>query len=227
MLRRGGARRESARERTRSGAIAGAERIVPPNHDDGEHVGILIDAWGSDYEEMRAAWERNRSHLASIRDRLPPGARAYAEAPWHYHVDDPRCPHDAWVEHFHLHEPARGDRRQRRRIDLEVRLLGAHHDGHLVFRYRNVVAYRVEQANAPSARPFRALVGHGDWLVDDIGISGEGFVTHEVLFFLGGRWFIECEELHCEWEPGEYGPESPEIEPDVSNRLERGGGGCE
>lgn len=220
MLRRGSARREA--RANASGGIGGAVRIV--SHDDGGHVGILIDAWGAGFEAVHAAWERHLAHVASIRDRLPPGARAYAEAPWHYDVADPRCPHDAWVEHFHLHEPARGDRRERRRIDLEVRLLGAYHDGYLTFRYRNVVAYRVAQTNTPSARPFRGLVGHGDWLTDDIGISAEGFVTHDVLFALGGRWFIECEELTCEWEAGGYGPESPELDPDVSNRLDGGEG---
>ena len=186
-------------------------------------MGILVDAWGKEPEVWQAVWARHEAHVARIRLQLPPGARAYVEVPWHYDTNDPRCPHDAWVEQLVLREPARGDRRERRRIDLEVRLLGAYHDGFLTFQYRNVVAYRLEQPNTRAERPFRALVGHGDWLTDDIGLSPDGFATHEVLFRHDGRWYIECEDLTCLWDPGKYLPESLDLDMDVPNRLGREG----
>jgi hypothetical protein len=177
-------------------------------------VGILTDAWGSERDEAHAAWVRHEAHIATIRAQLPPGALAFAEAPWHYDHEDHRCPHDAWVEHVLVSEPAGGSRRNRRRIDIEVRLLGAYHDGYLVLRYRNVVAYRVEQPNHAQDRLYRRWVGHGDWLTDDIGLSVDGFVTHDVVFQWGGTWRIECEELAHEWTPGVYGPEALDVDVD-------------
>ena len=174
---------------------------------------------GADPAQAKVVWTRHEAHLRSIRDRLPESARAFAEAPWHYDPNDHRCPHDTWTERLLVAERAWGDRRQRRRIDIEVRLLGAWHDGHLTLRYRNVVAYRLDQPNRPADRLYRRWVGHGDWLVDDVGLSAEGFVTHEVLVAWGGRWYIECEDLADSWERGEYASETLDVDEDSPNRL--------
>jgi hypothetical protein len=100
-----------------------------------------------------------------------------------------------------------------------VRLLGADHDGHLTLRYRNVVAYRLEQPNSVEYRKFRRWVGHGDWLTDDMSLSPDGFVTHEVSFRWGGTWYIECEDIACEWQAGAYDAETLDTEEDSPNRL--------
>jgi hypothetical protein len=118
-----------------------------------------------------------------------------------------------------ISEPARGSRRERRRIDIEVRLLGAYHDGHLILRYLNVVAYRLDQPNAAADRKFRRWVGHGDWLMDDVGISNEGFMTHEVILRGGAKWYIECEDFAFEWQAGGYDPETFALDQDTPNRL--------
>jgi hypothetical protein len=180
-------------------------------------MGILIEAWGTeDLTEWRAAWARHEAHLRSIRDRLPPATRAFAEAPWHYDSQDPCCPHDAWVEYLHASEPARGKRRQRRRIDVEVRLPGAYHDGYITLRYCNVASYRLEQ---PSKENRLKYEGHGDWLTDDIGLSPTGLVVHEVTFRDGAAWYIECEDVSYEWEDGSYGPETLDLEPISDEEL--------
>jgi len=103
-------------------------------------MGILTEAWNEESDESGISWKRYMAYFATIRDRLPGIAREFVEAPWHYDTNDHRCPHDAWVEQVLISEPANGDRRQRRRIDIQVRLLGAYHDGHLTLRCLNVVA---------------------------------------------------------------------------------------
>jgi hypothetical protein len=170
-------------------------------------MGILIEANNGDIDDP-LAWDRYNSYLAGIGERLPVAAREFAEAPWHYDPKDHRCPHDAWVENVLISEPAQGTRRERRRIDIQVRLLGAYHDGHLTIRYLNVAAYRLDQPNRPEDQENRRWVGHGDWLIDEVGLSKEGFMTHEVSFRWGGTWYIECEDFSYEWQSGGYDPES-------------------
>jgi hypothetical protein len=110
-------------------------------------------------------------------------------------------------------------RRQRRRIDMEVRLLGAYHDGHLTLRYRKVIAYRQEQPNRVEQRNYRLWVGHGDWLIDDVDLSAGGFVTHEVALRWGGTWCIECEDMAFEWQLGAYDAETLDTEEELPHAL--------
>src|SRR5262245_5051906 len=182
-------------------------------------MGILIEALNGDFNEDRLTWDRYKSYFATIRDRLPIAAREFAEAPWHYDHEDHRCPHDGWVEHVLVSEPAKGNRRQRRRIDIQIRLLGTHHDGHLTLRYLNVVGYCMDQPNRPEDRKARQWVGHGDWLIDEVGLSKEGFMTHEVAFCWGGRFYIECEDFTYEWRSDGYDTETLVIEEGNPNRL--------
>ncbi len=46
--------------------------------------------------------------------------------------------------------------------------------------------------------------GHGDWLIDEIRLSEQGLVLHEVVFD-GAHWLIECEDVVYTWLPFEQG----------------------
>jgi hypothetical protein len=83
---------------------------------------------------------------------------------------------------------------------VECSSLGAYHDGHMEFTYRNVVEYRMEQPNRPEDQGDRQWAGHGDWLVDEVGLSKHGLITHEVCFSCGGTWYIECKDFSYEWQ---------------------------
>jgi WD40 repeat protein len=134
-----------------------------------------------------------RKYLQSLKERLPVTAFEFATAAWHYDHSDHRCPHDSWVESLTIAEPARGERFQDRSLRISTRLLGAFHDGHLLLSYADVQAYSLE---SPKVR-----AGHGDWLVDEIRLSDNGFVLHEVLFSNDNRWLIEAKDISCEWRP--------------------------
>ena len=114
-------------------------------------------------------------------------------APWHYKPDDPRCPHDSWVELLQITEPASGHRDEIHGVEILVRLLGAYHDGHIEIRYTNVRRYTME-----ISRSADAIDGHGEWLIDEIRLSEDAKVIHEVEF-IRGRWIIECDDLAYTW----------------------------
>lgn len=145
---------------------------------------------GAGYEFDLAAYP---SYLDTVRERLPPNALAFAEAPWHYKPADPRCPHDSWVEQVQISEPSRGQRNELRGIDLLVRLLGAYHDRHIEIRYGNVHHYTMEASRSEGATD-----GHGDWLIDEVRLSPTGTVLHEMQF-VHARWIIECDDLSYSW----------------------------
>jgi hypothetical protein len=151
----------------------------------------------NDPAAVKAAFDAYYRYLESVRERLPPAAFEFATARWHYDPDDHRSPHDAWVESIHITEPSSGERREQRRIDIQLRLLGSYHDGHLELSYQDVQSYSLEAPLMPAGgdRP----VGHGDWLVDEIRLSERGHVMHEIRFSTGALWAIESLNVQCQW----------------------------
>jgi hypothetical protein len=150
-----------------------------------------------DPSEVKTRFERYRKYLDEVRGRLPAQAQAFAEADWHYDHRNHRCPHDSWVDVVTIEEIASGDRSEVRSLEIKVRLLAAYHDGHILLRYDGVERYSMTRV----PKRGRPTVGHGDWLMDEIRLSDEGLVAHEVIFSEGGRWLIECADVTCEWRP--------------------------
>ena len=134
-----------------------------------------------------------REYLRSVKEHLPLSAFEFATAMWHYDYSDHRCPHDSWVESLTIEEPARGGRLKDRSLRISTRLIGAFHDGHLLLGYADVQMYSFE---GPKTR-----AGHGDWLVDEVRLSENGFVLPEVLLSNDSRWLIEAKDISCEWRP--------------------------
>jgi hypothetical protein len=151
-------------------------------------------------EAIHSAWDGYEAYLAAHRDRIPPSAYAFATAPWHYDFRDRRCPHDAWLESCAIREPAGRERRERRWVEIELRLLGAFHDGHLILSYTGVTGYRVELAD--SFRPLPPQPDwHGDCLTDEVTLTDSGAVRHVIRWSSGSRWEIQCADIGWRWEP--------------------------
>lgn len=147
---------------------------------------------------VRAAFDAYYKYLESVRESLPAAAFEFATARWHYDPEDHRCPHDAWVESLLITEPSSGARRERRRVDVLLRLLGSYHDGHLELSYRDVRSYFFDAPPTPAAGDHSA--GHGDWLADEIRLSERGHTLHEIKFSTGAHWLIECLDVQSRWE---------------------------
>jgi hypothetical protein len=83
-----------------------------------------------------------------------------------------------------------------REMRIAVRLLGAYHDGHLELSYSGVRSYSL--SGKVQANP---KIGHGDWLADEVRLSDNDLVFHEILFSSGSRWLIECLDVEVRWIP--------------------------
>ena len=147
-------------------------------------------------KEVSQALHDYHSYLESIRSSLPHSAYEFAIASWHYDHSDHRCPHDSWVESFAIRETSSGNRNQLREIEISIRLLGAYHDGHLELSYQVVRSYALSAKIKETAG-----IGHGDWVVDELRLSDNNLVLHEILFGNGGRWIIESSDIHFRWVP--------------------------
>jgi hypothetical protein len=151
-----------------------------------------------DLQEFRRRHDAYRAYLMGVRDLLPASAFSFATAVWR-DSDDHRNPHDAWVESLTILEPSSGKRHEERSLEIHLRLLGAYHDGHMALTYRDVQSYTL---NTPVTRLDPPLkVGHGDWLVDEVTLSENKLVQHEIEFRRGGRWRIECRDIEWAWHP--------------------------
>lgn len=149
-----------------------------------------------EFSLVRERHEQYRNYLESIAPKLPPSAREFALAAWRLDPTDHRCPHDSWVEHLRIFEEATGERREIRTAHIEVKLLGAYHDGYLDLKYKNVRGYSLVKSAEYSDC-------HGDWLYDEVRLSENGRVLHEIEFWLKASWLIECEDIEFAWTPFE------------------------
>lgn len=149
-------------------------------------------------EFQQRKWTEYAQYLESIRDRLPRSAFEFATGNWR-RSEDHYSLHDSWVECLTISESSSGNRREDRSLEIQVRLLGAYHDGYTTLKYHQVQSYSLSTPREPSLPSFD--VGHGDWLHDEIRLSDRGFVLHEVEFSRGSRWTIECKDIERTWEP--------------------------
>src|SRR5688500_18016295 len=83
----------------------------------------LPDIYSLGYLQRRKEkWAAYQRRLQKIKKSLPPSAAEFALAEWHYDPSDPRCPHDAWLEHVTIREPSSGERSEIRGLEIEIRL---------------------------------------------------------------------------------------------------------
>jgi hypothetical protein len=144
-------------------------------------------------EEVVIAFRDYRAYLESVRSFLSPSGYEFASAPWHYDHNDHKCPHDSWVESLLIREPSSGTRHEVREIEIAIRLLGAFHDGYLELSYPGVHSYSITGVTG------KPKIGHGDWLADEVRLSNNNLVLHEILFSCGGRWTIESRDIQFRW----------------------------
>jgi len=141
-------------------------------------------------------FQRYREYLQSTKESFPPSAFALASSDWYHDYTDHRCPHVSWLESMTFHENSSGERQEKRSLSLKVRLLGAHHDGHIELIYPTVHSYRFDMWHTDR--------GHRDWRYDELRLSDRGSLLHEIEWCAlndTGRWLIEASDLEFRWLP--------------------------
>ncbi|WP_162601462.1 hypothetical protein [Occallatibacter savannae] len=121
--------------------------------------------------------------------RLP--LRDCATSDWYTSPSDHRCPHDAWVEAVTISERASGELQKQRPIEIQIRLLGAYHDGKIEYAYKGVNEYSLQTSGTTN--------GHGDWLRDHIE-DCDGLILHSIAL-VNGNLQIKAAEIEYKWTP--------------------------
>ena len=152
-------------------------------------------------QEIKKCFESYADYLQENLHRFPAHAFRFASAEWHYDSGDPRCPHDSWLESLQILETGSETGDSRRSINITATFLGAYHDGTFTVTYTNVEDYRLDKLRVGNARNIGD--GHGDWLIDEILVTDDGFVVHDIEFDNDNRWTICCEDIEYKWIPFE------------------------
>jgi len=143
---------------------------------------------------IKNKFDAYQKYLADNRTSIPPSAYEFAAADWHYNPQDPRCPHDSWVESLQISEEHLPQIDRQDGIKIQLMLLGAYHDGQIRIIYEGVKSYSFNLL--PDSFEIKH---HGDWIIDEIRLSENGWLIHEIEFWLKGRWQIECKDIKYEW----------------------------
>jgi hypothetical protein len=147
-------------------------------------------------EDVTSAFDRYQKYLELKRDSFPQSAYALATSEWYFDPNRSKCPHDGWLEKVSITEPAVGERKEIRELEITTELLGAWHDGSIRFHYPTVQKYVFEG--------FSVGKGHGDWLYDEFRVSSTGTLIHEIEW-VDGRWLIEAADVNFSWLPFDDG----------------------
>jgi hypothetical protein len=114
-------------------------------------------------------------------------------ADWYSFPEDHRSPHDAWVESITISEPFSGEHQEKRSLQIQIRLLGAYHDGIIEFTYKGVNSYSLEG--------MRDIAGHGDWLEDEVQHKKKHDLLIHSVTLTNGTFHIEAEDIQYKWTP--------------------------
>jgi hypothetical protein len=155
---------------------------------------------------VKQCFDDYKKYLFSMRERFPENAFSFAQADWHYNPEDSRCPHDAWLEAMEIIEEKTSESSSKRNTNIKIKLLGAYHNGIITIFYKQVKYYCLGKFPYKDNDDFglkKAVNFHGDWLVDEIYLSEESLVIHDIEFANKVRWIIHCEDIEYNWNPFE------------------------
>ena len=171
-----------------------------------EELGVWIPV-----NNMGSRWSEYKDYLETIKDKLPPDGYLIGSNYWRLGMSSPGNFHDSWVEKVVIsEEPTEGRRHrikaQHRRLDIFVRLLGSYWDRYHELHYFDVQSYALFFGPEDGER---TAVPHSDWLIDEVRLSDNGYMIHEVEFRSGARWLIECKDFTYKEKPRNWPREIP------------------
>ncbi len=156
---------------------------------------VYILANERDNSSFGSSGDRYRKYLEENKSKFPKNAYELATSTWWFDFSNHKCPHDSWLEKISIVEPAEGERNEKRSTNIEVKLLGAYHDGYIKLKYRNVTSFKIDAFNVKE--------GHSDWCYDEFRISSNNLLIHEIEwsgYQDASNWLIESEDIEYSWE---------------------------
>lgn len=146
-----------------------------------------------DFPYVDVRYEEYRKYLDSISDKLLSSAREFALADWRLDFMDHKCPYKSWVKQLKLFKEPTDEQKQEQILQIETRLLSAYRDGYLDLKYKKVNRYSLVKSSS--------WYRHWYWIYDEIRLSENGLVLHEIEFSNQTNWLIECEDIEFIWTP--------------------------
>ncbi len=137
---------------------------------------------------------RYSAYVESIRSKLPAHVYVFASNPAHFNLDSHSSLHDAWLESLNVREIAEGKRKEIRRLEIQLCLLGPFHDRWIHLHYAEVTQYSLH-ASPNYSDQRNGQIGHGDLLAHEIRLGRDGLLLHELLFERDSRLLIECADI--------------------------------
>lgn len=148
-------------------------------------------------DEIRKCFEEYSKYLDRMKNVFPPRALEFATAAWHWNGEDPRCPHDAWLEKLEITEESIEPAGSKRNLLIKAKFLGAYHDGIFTITYHDVRKYVLN--NERLKYSVNLGNGHGDWLLDEVYLDDDNLVVHDIEFANNAQWKVYCGDLEYEW----------------------------
>ncbi|TXH68978.1 MAG: hypothetical protein E6Q83_11715 [Thiothrix sp.] len=132
-----------------------------------------------DFNIIKKANESYREYLIKNREKFPENAYSFAAASWRGDYNDPRELHDSWLESINIIES------QDKTTSIIIKLLNSYHDRYILIEYLDVKKYFLTNDH----------VSHGDLLRNEIRLSENNNVIHEIEWGMDSRYVIECGDI--------------------------------
>ena len=142
---------------------------------------------------------RYSAYVESIRHRLPPHVYSFASDSRYFDLTSRSSLHDAWLETFTVREVASGERREIRRMEIAISLLGPFHDRRIRLKYVGVTRYSFVAPPRYGEQRYEHTA-HGDLLTHEIRLGHDDLLIHEILFERDATFLIECSDIGHEEE---------------------------
>ena len=150
------------------------------------------------YDEDGTHFDSYFKYLETVRDKMPPHVYQFASDYKYYNLDSHSSLHDAWLDYLKIIEPAQGDRKQNRTIEIQARFLAPFHDKRIYLTYKNVIGFELKTPECFETYPgssFQREGGHGDLYTHEIRIEEDSILVHEIEFFEGSNFVIKCRDI--------------------------------
>ena len=134
------------------------------------------------------------AHLEKNKDAFPEHIYAFAANPAHYDLESHSSLHDAWLNSLTISEPAAGNRKEVRKIEILANFLGPFHDLEITLNYKDVIEFNLDTPSPSLKGEMASGFGHGDLLIHEVRLEEEFFV-HELLFSRGSKFVIKCRDI--------------------------------
>lgn len=154
------------------------------------------------HTNVQGSWDFDGylAYLAAIRSKLPTNVYAFAAQPAHYDLTSHTSLHDAWLEYLTIREPASGERRELRSLEIQTCYLGPFHDCRIYLTYHDVQGYALNTPMPGNAVGHR-VTGHGDLLEHEFRLLESGYIEHEIEFSTGSIVTVQFLNLAHRVEP--------------------------